>query len=365
MAYSSGAILGSKPYRDKFLLALLNIEQFTDHVNNVFQVETLRAAIQYIKHLQGLLGIDQNAYVESEDREESSSKDTLSPAGSEQEKLSEDNFAKYLEEEERFSATSSTREEHSSPPSVDTEDSLVSCLSPKVKIEVPSPSDFLQTSENSFHRQSSTCEFPLKGTIICKTSQTNMKPQEFKANWKQRNECHSIIESHTLSASFPYSSQSINFRKVDPNIFSAMTKVNSLSSSRTNRISDFNESTSKANSVIKSSNFQPNQKSTQQGYWSRKQEKLSNRSFDINFTKYPSTSNFGTVLFHCLDNCCFMTKILTDKCAKIIHIKVENGALVNIFFYLLQRKKAIRLFFSSLCTIVHYFCTIVYNVYYI
>jgi len=259
-------------------------------------VETLRAAIQYIKQLQKILGIEnQHDYTGKESQEEGRNKLSASPGDSEQDKLSEENFAKYLDEEERLSATPSSREDHSSTPSIENEDSLTSSLSPQIKLEVPSPSEFLEIAENSLthHRQRSPSNYHLKGKIFCSTSQASLNPQEPK--WKQRLPACSrdTIAHNPAYKQFNAPDIMQDVHKTFPDVLASQERPDNLNYQSYNQMAKRPKPDQATTNFFQGKETGPYQELYKQHYWRSKQDKRSSSLNGISEAKALFTNTYG------------------------------------------------------------------------
>ena len=254
----------------------------------------MRAAIKYIKQLQSMLGIEDHSRKDGQILEPSN-KMPVSPEDSEQDKLSEENFAKYLEEEEHLSMTPSSHGDHSSTPGVENEDSLVSSLSPRVKVEVPSPSEFIETAETSLalNRQRSPYDYHVKGKIFCATNQNGLKTQVFEQNWKPE----VVGRSHGAQVVNCCIPNTNNFQKATPNINSKLIH-NEHELQTLGHTSGSLESTKTFPAATRpvslpAHNACPYQRPYQQKIWRSERAKHSGQILGVNELSTPCSSNYG------------------------------------------------------------------------
>ena len=134
-------------------------------------METLRAAIQYIKQLQRILGLDTNNEIEHSTNSYPRNK-MQDTSDSDQDRASDETYhEKYPDDDSELTPTTiSSRDDRLSTLSGENEDMLTSGFSPRIKVEVPSPSSSFAVDGPGDNCVQKSGEFLFKGKIFCKSS---------------------------------------------------------------------------------------------------------------------------------------------------------------------------------------------------
>lgn len=175
-------------------------------------METLRAAIEYIKQLQKTLGLDTditgcNNQLSSNVHSKTKTQDL---SDSDPERSSEETFRGKFDDDEAdlTSTTFSGRDDRLSSGSGENDDILSSEFSPKAKVEIASPSSSFVADGICENDARKSCDYQLKGRIFCKSSKDLLR----------RSNDQDHYENYQNSCCWVGNQNPTHFRNFSPNI---------------------------------------------------------------------------------------------------------------------------------------------------